>query len=216
LITLAGGVSNRDFAGVRERIYVRALVLEDGTTTAAIIGIDFVEYGITMPLRQRIEQEAGIPADHIMIAATHDPSAPRGGPVTPGTSSATQGRPRSTPAYTRRVEDTIIGAVRKAQVALQPARVGAGTGHVDVNVYRYALVSGQWRAGVNPDGPTNKALWVLKFETLSGDPIALLMDYSPRFRERPSPSRPSRRRSASPKRLPWRASGPPSASCRAL
>ena len=172
------GVSNRDFSGVREPLYVRALVLDDGTTTAAIVGIDFVEYGITMPLRQRIAQELEIPADHIMIAPSHDHSAPRGGPVTPGSSSATQGRPRSTPAYTKRAEDTIVDAVRQAKTALQPARIGAGTGHVDVNTYRYALVSGRWRTGVNPDGPTDKTLWVLKFETLSGEPIALLMNYA--------------------------------------
>jgi neutral ceramidase len=177
-MTGIAGVSNRDFSGVREPIYVRALVLEDGTTTAAIIGIDFVEYGNTMPLRQRIAQELGIPADHIMIAPSHDHSAPRGGPVTPGTSSATQGRPRSTAAYTKQAEETIVDTVRKAKAAMQPARMGAGTGQADVNVYRYALVSGRWRAGVNPDGPMNKTLWVVKFETLSGEPIALLMNYA--------------------------------------
>jgi hypothetical protein len=111
-------------------------------------------------------------------AARHDHSAPRGGPVTPGTSSATQGRPRSTPAYYRQAEETILDAVRKAKAAMQPARIGAGIGQVDVNTYRYALVSGRWRTGVNPDGPANKALWVVKFETPSGEPIALLMNYA--------------------------------------
>lgn len=173
-------VSNRPFKGVREPIFVRALVLDDGATTAAIVGIDFVEFGDTMALRQRIARELGIRADHIMIAPTHDHSAPRGGPPTPGTSSVTQGRPKTTPAYSQQTDDTIVNALRQAKASLQPARMGVGRGQADINVYRYAynLREGRWRAGVNPSGPSDKTVWVLKFENLSGDPIALVMNYA--------------------------------------
>jgi neutral ceramidase len=174
------GVSNRPFKGVREPIFVRALVLNDGTTTAAIVGIDFVEFGNTMALRQRIARELAIPADHIMIAPSHDHSAPRGGPPTPGTSSVTQGRPKTTPAYAQQTDDTIVEALRKAKASLQPARMGVGSGQADVNVYRYAynFQEARWRAGLNPDGPSDKTVWVLKFESLSGEPIALMMNYA--------------------------------------
>jgi hypothetical protein len=172
------GIPNKPFQGVREPIYVRALVLGDGATTAAVVAIDLVEFGNTLPLRERIAKELAIPADHIMIAASHDHSAPRGGPVTPGTSSAAQGRPLSTPAYTQQADDTIVEALRKAKASLQPARIGVGTGQADVNVYRYAYTSGRWRAGVNPDGPSDKTVWVIKLENLAGEPIALLMNYA--------------------------------------
>ncbi len=170
-------VTNKQFAGVREPIYARALVMDDGSTSAAIVAIDFVEFGDTMPLRQRIAKELGIPADHIMIAPSHDHSAPRGGPPTPNTSSM-QGRPQSTPAYTQQADDTIVEALRKAKASMQPARVGVGTGEVDINSYRYAYANGRWRTAYNPDGPAYKVVWVLKFENLSGDPIAILMNYA--------------------------------------
>jgi hypothetical protein len=173
------GIPNKPFAGVSEPIYVRALVLNDGATTAAIVAIDFVEFGNTLPLRARIARELAIPADHIMIAASHDHSAPRGGPVTAGTSSATQGRPLSSAAYTKQADDTIVEALRKAKASMQPARIGVGTGQADVNVYRYAYTSARgWRAGVNPEGPSDKTVWVVKFENLAGEPIALLMNYA--------------------------------------
>jgi hypothetical protein len=90
----------------------------------------------------------------------------------------TQGRPLSTPAYTKQADDTIVEALRKAKASLQPARIGFGTGEVDINVYRYAFNDGRWRAGVNPKGPANKTVWVIKLENLAGEPIALLMNYA--------------------------------------
>lgn len=174
------GIPNKPFQGVREPLYVRALLLDDGATTAAIVAIDLVEYGNTLPLRQRIAKELAIPADHIMIAPSHNHSAPRGGPPTPGTSSVTQRRPFSTPVYTKQAEDTIVETLRRAKASMQPARIGVGRGQVDVNAYRYAynLKDGRWRAGVNPDGPSDKSVWVLKFETPAGEPIAIMMNYA--------------------------------------
>jgi len=62
---------------------------------------------------------------------------------------------------------------------LKSAQVGVGSGHVDINVYRYAYndEQGRWRAGLNPDGPSDKTVWVLKFADLSGEPFALIMNY---------------------------------------
>ncbi len=172
------GIPNRPFKGVRDPIYARALVMADGSTTAAIVAVDLVEYGNTRSLRERIARELAIPADHIMIAATHNHSAPRGGPPTPGTSSVTQKRPWSTPEYTQQADDTVVEALRKAKATMQPARLAVGSGTVDVNTYRYALSQGRWRAGFNPDGPSDKTVWVLKFENTAGEPIALMMNYA--------------------------------------
>jgi len=174
------GVSKRPFQGVGEPLFVRALVLDNGISSAAIVGIDLVEYGNTWSLRERIAGELSIPAENIMIAPSHDHSAPRGGPPTPGTSSVTQKRPYSPQTYIRQAEDTIVEALRQARASLQPAQVGTGSGLVDINVYRYAYndEQGRWRAGVNPDGPSDKTVWVLKFEDLSGEPIALIMNYA--------------------------------------
>lgn len=174
------GVSRQPFKGVREPLFARALVIDNGITTAAIVGLDLVEYGNTWPLRNRIAAELDIPAANIMIAPNHDHSAPRGGPPTPGTSSVTQRRPYSPPEYVKQAEDTIVAVLQEAKASLQPAQFGVASGQVDINVYRYAYneEQGRWRAGLNPDGPSDKTVWVLKFEDLSGKPIAVLMNYA--------------------------------------
>jgi neutral ceramidase len=165
------------FEGVHDPIYARALVVDSGAATAAVVALDLVEYGSSRPVRERIARELGIPVDHVLVTSSHDHNAPRGGPITPGTSSE-RGRPYSTPAYTQQVDDSILDALRQAKASLQPARVGIGTGRADVNVYRLAYKpDGSW-GGADPDGPSEKTVWVVKFESLSGEPIALLMNYA--------------------------------------
>jgi hypothetical protein len=113
-----------------------------------------------------------------MIAATHDHSAPRSGPITPGTSSV-QGRPYATPAFAKQVDDSIVEVLRQAKASLQPARVGIGTGKVDVNVQRMIWTATRgWQSNTDEDGFSDKTVWVLKFETPAGVPIAILMNYA--------------------------------------
>jgi neutral ceramidase len=165
------------FEGVHDPIYARALVVDSGAATAAVVALDLVEYGSSRPVRERIARELGIPVDHVLVTSSHDHNAPRGGPITPGTSSE-RGRPYSTPAYTQQVDDSIVDALRQAKASLQPARVGIGTGRADINVYRLAYKGdGSW-GGADPDGPSDKTVWVVRFESLSGEPIALLMNYA--------------------------------------
>ena len=166
----------RPFEGVHDRIYVRALVVDNGINNAAIVAADLVEFGDTIELRKRIEQEIGVSAEHILITASHDHNAPRVGSITPG-ATAQKGGP-ATERYTRIVYECIVDGVRRAKEALQPAQVGIGRGTADVNTNRDAFTSEGWRLGANPDGPSEKTVWVVKFETESGEPIALLMNYA--------------------------------------
>ena len=167
----------KPFESVHDPIFARALVVDNSAASVAIVSTDLVEFGNTLALRQRIEREIGIKADHVIIAASHDHNAPRGGPPTPGTSSA-EGRPASPPAYTQFIDDQIVETVRRAKASLQPARFGVGRGRADVNVNRIIFTPQRIRTGVNLDGPSDKTVWVVKFESLSGEPIALLLNYA--------------------------------------
>ena len=164
------------FEGVHDHIFVRALVLDNGHNAAVLVAADLVEFGDTMSVRERIAKETGIPADHIVLTASHDHNAPRAGAVTPG-ATAQVGGP-ATAAYTEKAYGLILDAVRQARAAMQPARVGIGTGRADVNTNRDEYGPKGWRLGTNPEGPSEKTVWVVKFETPAGEPIALLMNYA--------------------------------------
>jgi len=164
------------FTDVHDPIYARALVLDNGVNTAAIVTLDLIEIGDTTQVRQRIQHELGIPVDHILITASHDHNAPRAGSVTPG-AMAHAGGPESA-AFTNTLFNRILDALKQAKTALQPAKFGLGTGTADVNVNRDEYTPQGWKIGFAPDRPSEKTVWVIKFESMSGEPIAVLFNYA--------------------------------------
>ena len=175
-LTSLNPMGGKTFAGVHDPIYARALVLESGKNSAAMVTLDLIEAGDTSEVRRRIAKELGIPFDHIMISATHDHSAPRLGEVTPG-ALAHGGGPESA-AYTRMVNDNIVQALRTAKASLQPASFGLKTGSADVNVNRDQYTTMGWQMGADPDRASTKTVWVMKFQTAAGEPIAILINYA--------------------------------------
>jgi neutral ceramidase len=175
-LTSLNPMGGRTFAGVHDPIYARALVLESGKNSAAMVTLDLIEAGDTSEVRRRVAKELGIPFDHIMISATHDHSAPRLGDVTPG-ALAHGGGPESA-AYTRMVNDDIVQALREAKASLQPASFGLKTGSADINVNRDQYTTKGWQMGMDPDRPSTKTVWVMKFQNAAGEPIAILINYA--------------------------------------
>jgi len=158
--------------GIHDNLYARALVLDDGAAQVALVACDLISFpnGLWQQIVERVSPESGIPVTHILLAGTHTHGAPT--PVRPGTGDARQA------AYAGKVEEGVATAVRQAQAALEPARVGAGAGRASVAVNRRArMADGRWWLGQNPDGPTDRTVAVVKFETPAGRPIALLVNY---------------------------------------
>ena len=102
------------------------------------------------------------PAQNFIISATHTHSGSPSGPDAAGP-----------------VGDAIVSAVEKAKANLAPARIGYGTGKVDLNVNRDLFNSKQeWRQQPNPEGPSDKTLAVVEFVGADDIPIAVYMNYA--------------------------------------
>ena len=164
------------FEGIHDPIFVRALIVDNGINRAVIVAADLVEFGDTTELREQIKQEIGVPVENILITVSHDHNAPRVGSITSG-ATAQKGGP-ATEEYTKFVYARILDAIRQAKATMQPAQVGIGRGTADVNTNRDVFTSEGWMLGVNPNRPSDKTVWVIKFETESGNPIALLINYA--------------------------------------
>ncbi|PWC23084.1 hypothetical protein DDT52_02135 [Brenneria roseae subsp. roseae] len=165
-----------DFKKVHDPINMRTLLVENGKNKVAIISLDVIEVGDMVPVRKRIERELHIPFSNIMIVATHDHSAPRVGHVSPG-ALAHEGTETSN-TWTNWLYDQMITSLKQAQEKAVPARFGVAKGDVDVNINRDAYSSGKWDIGYNAKGPSDKGIWVMKFENLAGQPIAILSNYA--------------------------------------
>ncbi len=165
-----------DFTDVHDPIFARGLVLDNGTTVVAIVALDLIEVGDTPPGRKLIEQELGIPITHVLIPASHDHNAPRAGAVTPG--GVAHPNTPETDAFTQTLFDKIVAVVKQAKDSLQPAKFGLAAGSVDVNVNRDEYKPQGWGLGYSPDRQSDKTVWVMKFETTAGQPIAILFNYA--------------------------------------
>jgi len=177
------------FQRIHDHIYVRAIVLSDGSSQAALVAWELigVPNHVWEELSQRIARELAIPADHLLLAAVHDHGAPSlagmyGHTPSPGAlGGANRGGEASpaTIAYTTKVENDAFEAVRQAKANLRPAQFGFGTGKAYVNINRreYFPKVGWWWLGYNPEGPSDKTVAVLKFTDMAGRPIAFFINY---------------------------------------
>ncbi|WP_157073692.1 neutral/alkaline non-lysosomal ceramidase N-terminal domain-containing protein [Sphingomonas soli] len=151
----------KNMLGVLDPLNVRAIVIEDGKTRAAMVTVDAgaIATETWQKVSARAERELGIPASQLLLTATHTHSAPwmRG------------------EAY----EAQIFGAIRKAAAAVQPARMAYGTGVSYINVNRNIIdrKTNRWWEGPNYEGVSDKTVAVVRFDTLGGAPIAVYYNY---------------------------------------
>src|SRR5438067_8708859 len=68
----------RTVQSVLDEMFARAIVFDDGERKASLVSADTILIGNSNIgiIRDRIQTETGIPAEAIMIAATHSHSAP--------------------------------------------------------------------------------------------------------------------------------------------
>jgi hypothetical protein len=161
-VTPAPGELPKTGYGILDRLYARAIVLDNGVATAALVTVDAgaIPESLWQAVSQSIAKDLGIPVTAVLLTATHTHSA---------------GGQRS-PDYAQK----IVEAVRLAKQRLAPARVGYGTGESYINVNRQIIdpKTGRWWEGPNREGPSDKTVAVVKFETITGDPLAAYYNYA--------------------------------------
>ena len=171
-LPMAGyGGRTQGFKGIHDRIYVRAIVLDDGATQAALVAWEslFAPDAVWATTSKRIAAETGIRPEHLLLSGVHTHGAPTLAPNEPTPHQAT---------YRTLVEDAAVEAVRRAKAQLQPARFGIGStkAYVNVNRREFSPGRGLW-LGYNDEGPSDKTVTVLRFEDLTGKPIAVWINY---------------------------------------
>jgi Neutral/alkaline non-lysosomal ceramidase, N-terminal len=159
-----------------EHLYVRAIVLDNGSARAVLIGADqagLPEIVWTTASKQ-IAKEVDCPVPNIIMSATHTHSG--WGPGGPGPGMFHPDPNAPPPPIVARILD----AVSQAKANLEPARMGFGTGFSYLNVNRDVVDPGShlWTQGPNLNGSSDKTVAVIKFETPEGRPIAAYIDYA--------------------------------------
>jgi len=181
------GFSPRKSTGIHDRIYHRIIALDDGKSQFFLISSDLV--GIPMPVYDRttalLKRKHKIDPLNIWWSATHNHSAPVIGPQFKGIPySSMAGRRKLSEqheidtAYTAMIEQKLIEGVLEARARLAPARLGVGWGFSQANINRRAIdENGKASLGLNPDGPVDRRIGLLRIDKEDGSPLALIANY---------------------------------------
>jgi neutral ceramidase len=161
-VTPAPNELPKTYDGILDQIYSRAIVIDNGRATAAFITVDAggVPDAIWQAVCKQLESDLGIPSKNVLLTATHSHSVP----------------PQPAGPYAQK----IVESVRLAKQRLAPARIGYGTGVSFINVNRNIIDSKtrRWWEGPNYEGLSDKTVAVMKFESVSGEPIAVYYNYA--------------------------------------
>ncbi len=154
---------------IRDRLFVRAIVVDDGSTCAVLVGLDLggASNQIVDDATARASRSTGCPAQNFIISATHTHSSNTLGLGGRGSPTA------------KTAADAIVEAAGAAKSKLARARVGFGSTTLDLNVNRDLFNSKlEWRQEPNPNGPSDKTLAVVEFLGDDNVPIGVYMNYA--------------------------------------
>ncbi|MDF1860526.1 MAG: hypothetical protein P1U87_09945 [Verrucomicrobiales bacterium] len=191
-VPLDGAISqNGPVVEIHDPPHVRAVAFSDGRETVVLATVDntMISGSIFDRAKERIKKETGIPGSHIILAATHTHSTPRGmvGLVDDSAFDA----------YLDSLPAAIAKAVINATKNLQPAQIGwAGLSapeHVHNrrwHVEPSAQIKNPFGEGgevvrmnpgreglIKPAGPVDPELTLLSVQTESGKPLSVMGNY---------------------------------------
>ena len=170
-----GAQKHEQAEGIDMDLWVTALALSDQTTTVVILDIDIqiLTNERADEIRASVSRATGLPAQNIRASATHTHS----GPV-PYKSWIERGYEMVGPWFENLARWCAEAAV-EAIANLQPVELRAGTGDCRLNANRRCVTpSGERFLGVNPDGPSDHEVRVIKLDTPSGEPVATIVNFA--------------------------------------
>lgn len=175
------GYGPRNSTGTLDPIFHKIIALDDGETQFYLISTDIclmspAEYD---RVTARIQKLYGIDPVNIWWSVTHTHSAPEiGSPGMYGVYLSDRLVPID-PMYTNMMEQKLIDGIKEAREKLAPARLGIGWGFSQANINRRAIdVDGKASLGLNPDGPVDRRIGLIRLEKTDGSPLALIANYA--------------------------------------
>jgi hypothetical protein len=192
-VLVNGGMLSRYVDKINTRVNARAIVATDGKTQMAIVVVDscMMSREVLDDAKKMAAAKTGIPADRMLISATHAHSAPA--------SMGCLGTDPD-PAYVPFLKEKLVEAIAAAQAELKPARIGFAKadaaeftalrqwirrpdklaedpfGNLSVRANMHA--GAKWDDAVGESGPEDPDLSLISIQTKEGKPLAVLANFS--------------------------------------
>ncbi|MCA9181759.1 MAG: hypothetical protein KDA51_09915 [Planctomycetales bacterium] len=192
-VLVNGGMTSHSADKIKTRVNARAIVLDDGGERLAIMVVDSCMMPRTLldEAKQLASTRTQLRPDRILISATHSHTAPSSFGCL-----GTDADANYVPLLRQRLVEALVAAERN----LTSARVGWGSGQapqftalrrwvrrpdrIALDPFGNPTVRANMHSAANPDdatgptGPEDPELCIIAFETLDGQPIAALANFS--------------------------------------
>jgi neutral ceramidase len=189
-LNMPGGHSANMADSAHDPLHARAMVLDDGSTTLAMVVVDNLGAGpdVLDEAKAIAAKQTGIPMEKMLISSTHSHTA-----------GALNTRSEPAAAYRKLFVEGVADSIIKAHAALRPAAVGAAVHALPDEVFnrRWYLKPGKMplnpygkldtvkmNPGTSPDvldhpaGPTDPDITIISVQDAKRKPIALFANYS--------------------------------------
>lgn len=189
-LPIVGGFVPSPSTNIHDPLRARCLVVDDGTTKVALVVCDLlgIAYQVSTAARDLIKEKTGIPAENVLISATHTHSG-----------SSASGSGAELDNYQKFVVRRIADGVACANNNLRPAEIAFGAAEAPEHVFnrRWFMKPGTVpenpfgtvdKVKMNPPsgspnltepaGPTDPTVSFIYFREPGGAPIGLYAAYS--------------------------------------
>lgn len=181
-IWLSGYASrNHPSDGVVHDLWIKAVALEDARGgRVVIVGADLIGFprAITDVAAARLQSQYGLDRARLLFNTTHTHTGPV---VRSNLTAMYELDPENTrriQAYGDRILESLISAVGAALGDLQPAQLSYGVGQGSFAINRREPTPKGIRLGVNPSGPSDHSVPVLKVAAPDGRLRAVIFGYA--------------------------------------
>ena len=165
--------------GVHDDLAAQALVLSDGATTVALVGVDVLALGnrICADICRAISAQSDIAADAILIGATHTHSGPAFNIFATPRADAKPADGRDLD-WERALPGKIVSAALNARRHLEPVSIRAASAHFTLGTNRRLMrPTGQIQLAANYAGVADADAAVLGVYRADGSALAFVMNY---------------------------------------
>jgi len=156
--------------------------MDDGKTQFFLVSTDICLYSPSVydEVTKQLTEETGIKPVQVWWTVTHTHSAPEVGP--PGLPAVFMGERYQhdhNTEYSAQVKKALIAGIIEARAKLEPARLGVAWGFARATINRRARdKEGPTFLGLNPDGPVDHQIGLIRLEKADGSLLALIANYA--------------------------------------
>lgn len=172
---------NKPSEGKVHDLWAKALALEDPSgRRLVVITTDLIGFsrGLAEDVAQRVRQRAGLSRDRLMLTSSHTHTGPVIRDSLIDMYDLSRQQAETVGRYTAALADRLVVLVDEALKGLAPGKISYGRGQTDFAINRRQAMASGVRIGLNPEGPVDRSVPVLRIDDTQGKLVAVLVGYA--------------------------------------